>query len=148
MRFKKVSRVEEDIRLPERSTKHSAGYDFFLIEDIEIPPFEAGIKPSMVPTGIKAYLDNDKFLMLTNRSSNPKKHNLVIPMSQGIIDADYYNNPDNEGEMFFAFYNFGTETVKLSKGDKIGQGIIMNYYKVDDDSSTAERSGGFGSTGD
>lgn len=63
-----------------------------------------------------------------------------------IIDADYYNNPDNEGKMMFAFYNIGTEPVTIEKGYAIGQGIFPKYYKTDDDIAEGERTGGFGST--
>lgn len=145
--FFKVTRIEEDIKLPERSTKKSAGYDFFAIEDVEIPPYKLGDNPFMVATGVKACMLEDEFLMLVNRSSNPKKKKLVIPNSVGIIDADYFNNPDNDGEMFFGFYNVSNEPVQIKKGEKLGQGIFMKYLKTDDDEANGERTGGFGSTG-
>lgn len=144
--FEKVQRVN-DVKLPERSTAKSAGYDFFAIEDVVVPPYKLGDDPFMVPTGVKAEMMHNEFLMLVNRSSNPKKKKLVIPNSVGIIDADYYNNPDNEGEMFFGFYNLSNEPVEFKKGEKLGQGIFMKYLKTDDDNVTAERVGGFGSTG-
>ena len=108
-------------KLPERSTKNSAGYDFYNPERVEIPPYKLGDNPTLVRTGIKVEMPNDEFLMLVNRSSNPKKKKLVIPNSMGIIDADYYNNPDNEGEMMFAFYNVSNETVVIEAGEKLGQ---------------------------
>lgn len=74
-------------KLPERSTANSAGYDFFSPVDIVIPPFGRNTKPTLVPTGIKAQMEKDEFLMLVNRSSNPGKKFLVIPNSMGIIDA-------------------------------------------------------------
>ena len=74
-------------RLPERSTKNSAGYDFYNPERIEIPPYKIGDNPVMVKTGIKVLMPDDEYLMLVNRSSNPKKKKLVIPNSMGIIDA-------------------------------------------------------------
>lgn len=101
----------------------------------------------MVKTGIKVQMPDDEFLMLVNRSSNPKKKKLVIPNSMGIIDADYYNNPDNEGEMAFCFYNLSNETVIIEAGEKLGQGIFMKYGITDDDNAKGERIGGFGSTG-
>ena len=145
--FLKVSRIEDEIKLPERATKNSAGYDFFAIERVEIPPYKIGDNPFMVATGVKARMFPNEFLMLVNRSSNPKKKKLVIPNSMGIIDADYYDNADNEGEMFFAFYNLSNETVVIEKGEKLGQGIFMKYYKTYDDNATEERVGGFGSSG-
>lgn len=146
-RFEKVSRITGDIKLPERSTRNSAGYDFTAIEDIEIPPYKIGDNPFMIATGIKAEMMNNEFLMLVNRSSNPKKKKLVIPNSVGIIDADYFNNPDNDGEMFFGFYNVSNEPVQIKKGEKLGQGIFMKYLKTNDDEANGERTGGFGSTG-
>lgn len=86
--FVKVRRVSGmDFEMPKRSTKHSAGYDFTCIEDIVIPPYNLGDDPVLVPTGVKAYIPVGEFLMLVNRSSNPKKKKLVIPNSMGIIDA-------------------------------------------------------------
>lgn len=134
-------------RLPERSTKYSAGYDFFNPERIEIPPYKLGDDPIMVKTGIKVEMPSDEFLMLVNRSSNPKKKKLVIPNSLGIIDADYYNNPDNEGEMMFAFYNLSNETVVIEAGEKLGQGIFQKFLITEDDNAQGRRYGGFGSTG-
>lgn len=145
--FKRVNRITEDIRLPVRSTKYSAGYDFINPERVEIPPYKIGDNPFMVATGIKAKMLHNDFLMLVNRSSNPKKKKLVIPNSVGIIDADYYNNSDNDGEMFFGFYNLSNEPIVIEKGEKLGQGIFMKYYTTDDDNADGERVGGFGSTG-
>lgn len=137
---------EPNFNLPQRKTKKSAGYDFECIETIIIPPYKLGDKPTLVPTGVKALMQDDEFLMLVNRSSNPKKKNLVIPNSMGIIDADYYGNPDNDGEILFAFYNLGVEPVTIEKGYAIGQGIFIKYEKTDNDTADGERVGGFGST--
>lgn len=153
-RFEYVDRVvstgyeikSPDFNLPVRKTKKSAGYDFECIETITIQPYKAGDKPILVPTGVKCKMQDDEFLMLVNRSSNPKKKNLVIPNSMGIIDADYYGNPENDGELMFAFYNLGTEPVTIEKGYAIGQGIFQKYYTVENDNATGERRGGFGST--
>ena len=146
-KFEKVERVKNlNFKLPERKTSKSAGYDFECLEDTYIPPYKIGDKPTLVPTGIKCLMEDDEFLMLVNRSSNPKKKNLVIPNSMGIIDADYYNNPENEGEMMFTFYNLSTEPVLIEKGYAIGQGIFMKYGKTADDNSEGKRVGGFGST--
>ena len=134
-------------RIPERGTKNSAGYDFYNPVRIEIPPYKLGDNPTLVPTGIKVKMPNDEFLMLVNRSSNPEKKKLVIPNSMGIIDADYYGNPDNDGEMMFAFYNVSNEPVIIEAGEKLGQGIFVKYGITDDDNAEGERTGGFGSTG-
>lgn len=145
--FEKVKRVKDlEFNLPKRKTKHSAGYDFECIETVTIPPYKLGDKPVLIPTGVKCLMCEDEFLMLVNRSSNPGKKNLVIPNSMGIIDADFYNNPDNEGEMMFAYYNLGTEPVTIEKGYCMGQGIFQKYLTTFDDNTETERVGGFGST--
>ena len=154
-RFEYVNRVistgyessEPKFNLPRRSTKNSAGYDFFAPERMKIKPYKMGDKPVMVPTGVKVYMPDDEYLMLVNRSSNPAKKFLVIPNSMGIIDSDYVDNDNNEGEMMFPFYNLSNEPVVIEAGEKLGQGIFQKYYKTDDDHATGERSGGFGSTG-
>lgn len=146
--FQYVKRIEnKDFELPKRSTEKSAGYDFFNPERIEISPYHIGDDPIMVKTGVKVKMPENEFLMLVNRSSNPKKKKLVIPNSLGIIDADYYNNSDNNGEMMFAFYNLSQETIIIEKGEKLGQGIFIKYEKTDNDFTEGIRSGGFGSTG-
>lgn len=128
-RFKKVKRVKDiEMKLPERSTRNSAGYDFYAIEDIIVPPYKIGDNPFMIATGVKVKMLHNEFLMLVNRSSNPKKKKLVIPQSMGIIDADYYNNSDNEGEMFFAFYNLSNEPVEIKKDEKLGQRYIFKIF--------------------
>ena len=133
--------------LPKRSTKYSAGYDFYNPERVEIPPYKLGDNPTLVKTGIKAYMPSDEFLMLCNRSSNPKKKKLVVANGVAIIDSDYVDNPDNEGEIGFLFYNVSSETVVIEAGEKLGQGIFMKYLTTEDDRAEGERTGGFGSTG-
>lgn len=130
-------------KLPERSTKNSAGYDFFNITDVVCKSHQI----TMIPTGIKAQFPEDEMLLLFNRSSNPKKKGLIILNGVGVVDSDYYNNPDNDGEMAFVFYNMLDEDVKIEAGEKLGQGIFVKYAKTDDDIAEGERTGGFGSTG-
>ena len=137
---------EKGINLPQRKTKYSAGYDIEAAEDCVIPSFKKGDKPTLVKTGIKAYMQDDEYLMLANRSSNPGKKGLILANSVGIIDKDYYGNPDNDGHIMFAFYNFKEEDVQIKKGDCIGQGIFHKFYTVDGDLAEGERTGGFGST--
>ena len=136
----------KDINLPVRKTKHAAGYDFEAAEDTVIPSFNKGMNPTLIPTGIKAYMQSDEVLYLYNRSSNPKKKGLVLANSVGVIDSDYYGNPDNDGHIMFAFYNIKNEDIIIKKGETIGQGVFSKYLIIDDDNATHERIGGFGST--
>ena len=105
-----------------------------------------GAKPTLVSTGMKCALDPDTYLELSVRSSSPLKYWLVLANGVG-IDADYYNNPDNEGEIFFQMINFTPYPIMLKKGDAIGQGIIKPYLTTEDDAAAGSRVGGFGSTG-
>lgn len=143
-KFEFVNKKNDECnKLPERSTKNSAGYDFFNPKNIICKSHEI----TMIPTGIKAQFPEDEMLLLFNRSSNPKKKGLIILNGVGVVDSDYYNNPDNEGEMAFVFYNMLEEDVTLLAGEKLGQGIFVKYAKTDDDTAEGERTGGFGSTG-
>ena len=137
---------DKGINLPVRKTKNSAGYDIEAAEDTIIPAFKPGQKPTLVKTGLKAYCMPDEYYMLCNRSSNPGKRGLVMANSVGIVDSDYYENPDNDGHFMFAFYNFFDHDVEIKKGDAIGQAIFMKYLVTDDDNAQGERTGGFGST--
>lgn len=135
-----------DIHMPVRKTKYSAGYDVEAAEDCIVPAFKPNQAPTLIKTGIKAYMPNDEYLMLCNRSSNPKKKGLVLANGVGIVDGDYYGNPDNDGHIMFAFYNIKEEDIEIKKGECIGQAIFQKFAIVDNDNAEGERVGGFGST--
>ena len=137
---------DKGINLPIRKTKYSAGYDIEAAEDCIVPPFKPGQNPTLVKTGLKAYMQDDEMLLLYNRSSNPKKKGLIMANSVGVIDKDYYGNPDNDGAMMFSFFNIKNEDCVIKKGDAIGQAIFQKYLITDDDSADGIRMGGFGST--
>ena len=103
-------------------------------------------KPTLVPTGVKCQLDSDCYLELSVRSSTPLKYWLMLANGVGIIDADYYNNPDNEGHIYFQVINLSPVDIQLKRGDIIGQGIIHRYEIADGDAANGIRNGGFGST--
>jgi dUTP pyrophosphatase len=135
-----------NINIPVRKTKYSAGYDMEAAEDVIVPSFKKGDKPTLVKTGLKAYMQDDEALMLYNRSSNPKKKGLILANSVGVVDKDYYGNSDNDGHIMFAFYNIKDEDIEIKKGEAIGQGVFQKYLVVDDDIAEGTRVGGFGST--
>ena len=137
---------DKKINLPKRSTKYAAGYDVEAAEDTIIPAFKPGVKQTLIPTGLKAYMQDDEMLCLYNRSSNPKKKGLVLANSVGIVDKDYYGNADNDGHIMYAMWNFKDEDVKIEKGERIGQAIFQKYLIADNDSADSVRTGGFGST--
>lgn len=159
MRFEKISKEQfdkdfrgyhdlvkyEDIKLPVRSTKLSAGYDFFTPVDINLN-MGASMK---IPTGIRVKLDDDKFLALVPRSGLGFKYRLQLDNTLGVIDADYYY-ADNEGHIFIKITNDNRESkiLNVKTGEAFAQGIILQYFKVDgdNDDDKAKRHGGIGST--
>lgn len=165
-----------DAKYPEYATKQSAGADFFCAEDVTIPSIwrsipdllvffrplnklnyadtkenadqKKGFEPTLVHTGIKASMLENEVLYLYNRSSNPKKLGLLLANGVGVVDADYFENPDNDGEIMFAFLNILPWSVKLKAGDKLGQGVFAKFLRPVDGFTVKEdkRLGGFGST--
>ena len=174
--FEKVSKyADADLAMPVRKTGKSAGYDLAAAEDYVIPSFfqmyndvkelwpvaddeyvsmdlmaeftkKTGFRPTLVSTGMKCKLDKGNWLMLANRSSSPLKYWLLVGNGIGVIDADYYNNPDNEGEIFFQVYNLSPFNIQIKKGEAIGQGIMLPYGVITDDIEMGDRIAGFGST--
>lgn len=136
---------DKNITLPARKTAKSAGYDLAAGEDVLV---KAG-RSAVVPTGLKAYMQDNEYLGIHIRSSLAFKKHLNLINSQGIIDADYYNNPDNEGHIMIGLINFGTEDVQIEKGMRIAQAIFYKFLTVDDEIiEDTVRQGGFGSTGE
>ena len=143
MKFERIA-AYPDVNLPKRATKGAAGYDFECAEDTICNPYSI----TLIPTGIKAQIDNGYYLQLAVRSSTPKKKGLMLANSIGIIDEDYYNNPDNEGHFALKLINHGDKDFKVEVGDRIAQGIFVKYLTVDDEEEIkSTRKGGFGSTG-
>ena len=150
--FEKVSYVPEEVVLPVRSTQASAWYDFFASEDVVIPSlFKAlqkweFVKPTFIPTHIKAFIPENMFLQLANRSGNPLKVGILMANWVWIVDADYYNNPDNEWHIQWIFWNM-TADVVIKKGQKVFQWVFVEYKTVENEEENfSERNWWFGST--
>jgi len=143
--FEKIKGYEQmEFPLPKRSTKYSAGYDFALIEDVLIP---AG-KIRSGKTGIKAFMQDDEVLKVYPRSSLARKYQLTLSNNVGVVDKDYYNNPDNDGHILISLRNFGETDIMLRKGERVAQGIFERYLVSPfEDEVQNDRNGGFGSTG-
>lgn len=151
-KFEKISKSEflrdvpdanyDDIILPKRSTLNSAGYDFYSVISFTLSPGERRV----IPTGIKASMNSNEFLSIYIRSSLGFKWNIRMCNQVGIIDADYYNNSENEGHIFVCLMNEGDKVLEIKKGDRIVQGIFMPFLITDDDKTTDIRMGGIGST--
>lgn len=176
-RFEVISSYKDkEINMPKRATSYSAGYDIEAAEDIIIPSFfkklnnimhstsfqepidlkdskiilkNLGFQATRVPTGLKVYVEPNEYLRVVDRSSIGTGSLLVMPHSEGIIDKDYADNPDNEGHIMIGLINLSPFDILIKKGDKIAQGIICRYRTVDSESAPfQERVGGFGSTND
>ena len=133
----------EEYNIPKRSTKYSAGYDFEAIVPFCLKPGEI----KKIPLGIKVNMNEDEVLLLIVRSSQGFKYNVRMCTQVGVIDKDYYNNPDNEGHMWARLENHGQKEYNVKKGDKILQGIFIKYLTVDDEEEiNSIRTNGFGST--
>lgn len=139
-----IEKMYQYIKLPERATMYSAGYDIFAPYDIEIPP-KSTVK---VPTGIRVILDENKFLAIYPRSGLGFKYKMQLFNSVGIIDSDYAYS-DNEGHIWCKFYNDSPDgkTITIKSGEAMCQGVIQQYFKTIDDVTDGVRNGGFGSTG-
>lgn len=93
-------------------------------------------------------MPENEYLLLANRSSNPMKRQLAVPNGIGIIDSDYYNNDNNEGEIFVQVINYGMDDLEIAKGERIAQGIFSKYEVADkEEKFFDQRTGGFGSSG-
>ena len=128
--------------LPSRATKHSAGYDIYTPVDIMIAPHGRCV----IPTDIKVAMEEDMVFLIYIRSSVGIKRGVVISNGTGVIDSDYYNNPDNEGNIHLALTNTTDEPVEIQAGERIAQGVFVKYYTTNDDSVETTRVGGIGST--
>lgn len=140
--FELVSRLETPVKLPTRGTIHSAGYDIYAYDNYEIEPKQS----VLIRTGIKAYMPPDEYLDLRVRSSLGIKRQLMLATGASVIDSDYYNNEENEGEIMVVLYNYGDETQTIATGERIVQGIFTKYSLIDNDDTVDQRTGGTGST--
>lgn len=142
-RFEVVLRCKDmNVELPKRKTKKSAGYDFFAVEDFTLYPN----KLCIIPTGVKAYMEDDEVLYLHIRSSVAFKRGVRMLNSIGVIDADFVDNPDNEGEISLGLLSHNDDIVHIQKGERIAQGVFHKFLITDDDDAEGKRVGGIGST--
>ena len=136
-----VDKIYNDIKLPKRATKGSAGYDFYA-------PYEFTLNPSetiKIPTGIRVSMEEDLVLLVFPRSSLGFKYRLMLDNTIGLIDSDYFFS-DNEGHIFVKITNHSDKVLNIKKGEAFVQGIFMKYYKTIDDDTDTNRNGGIGST--
>ncbi|MFA5692649.1 MAG: dUTP diphosphatase [Acholeplasmataceae bacterium] len=143
-KFEIISKYQkENINIPVRATKQSAGYDLESAFDYKIKPNEI----VLVETGLKVKLNSNEALFVYPRSSLGIKKGLILSNAVGIIDADYYNNKDNEGHIMIPLLNFSQKEVTINKGERVAQGVFQNYLTTTNDQVKSIRKGGFGSSG-
>ena len=134
-------KTEGEVILPTRGSKVSAGYDFYSPVDITIEPNKIG----KIWTDVKAYMGNTECLILNVRSSMGGK--FMLANTQGWIDADYYSNPNNDGNIGIFLKNISDESITIKKGERVAQGAFFNFLVADNGNTDKERQGGFGSSG-
>lgn len=142
---KVIHDIYDSIELPKRSTSGSAGYDFRCPCNVNIP-VNGVVK---IPTGIKCYMEDGWVLQCYPRSSHGFKYGSHMANTVGIVDADYYNNTNNEGHIFIKLVNDSVlaKSIELKAGDAFCQGIFISYGVTYDDNVAKVRQGGIGSTG-
>ena len=147
MRKFEVAKGFEDrgVVLPQRKTAKSAGYDIIALtdEDVYVHP---GMSVNL-ETGVKACMEDDEVMLLFIRSSLGIKQGITLSNSCAVIDADYYNNPDNDGHFILNVINTSNEVQCIPARSRVAQAVFVKYLTVDDDNATGERVGGIGSTG-
>ena len=139
--FKKEIKDDKELydeyELPRRSTKYSAGYDFFALEDFEINPGEI----KKIPTGYRSKFKSDEVLMIFVRSSMGFKYNVRLTNQVGIIDADYFDNDETKGHMYVSLQNEGDKVFKVKKGEAYAQGIFLKYLTCGEEVEKERKSG-------
>ena len=141
-RFKKDIKDDKELyecyKLPSRGSTAAAGYDLFLVEDLTIAPNEI-VK---IPTGVKMRCEKDEVLLIIVKSSTGFKYNIRLVNQVGVIDADYYNNKDNEGHIFVKIQNEGDKTITFKAGEAVAQGVFIKYLltQSDNEPNTERRS--------
>ena len=133
-------KTEGKIILPTRGTSKWMAYDFYSNVDITIEPNKIG----KIWTDVKAYMGNTECLILNVRSSMGGK--FMLANTQGWIDADYYSNPNNDGNIGIFLKNISDEPITIKKGERVAQGAFFNFLEADNGNTDNERVGGFGST--
>ena len=133
-------KTEGEVILPTRGTSKSMAYDFYSNVDITIEPNKIG----KIWTDVKSYMGNTECLILNVRSSMGGK--FMLANTQGWIDADYYSNPNNDGNIGIFLKNISDESITIKKGERVAQGAFFNFLVADNGNTDKERVGGFGST--
>ena len=136
-----MRRTNGEITLPTRGSKFSAGYDFYSPCHIVINPNEQ----KMIWTDVKAQFNENEVLLLFVRSSMGKQP-IVLSNGTGVVDFDYYNSAETDGNIGFRLRNLGEKPYEINVGDRIGQGVLIPFLTFENGNTDNKRTGGFGST--
>lgn len=131
----------ENIKLPQRSTSGAAGYDFYLPHPVCLSGH-----PQLIRTGICCDIAPGWVLMLFPRSGLGYKYGVRLVNGTGVIDQDYWHNPDNEGHISAKMYA-ADKPVSMQAGDRFMQGVFLPYGTAVNGNTDNVRVGGTGSTG-
>ena len=141
---KKFKYSDDTTIIPTRGSRYSAGYDLHSKDDVIIPPGEH----YKFFTDVKSYMKSDEVLQIFIRSSIGIKKEMSIMNNTGIIDPDYYNNQNNDGNIIICLKNNSQKNVKINDKERIAQGIFFKFLEASEGNSSKHRSGGIGSTND
>jgi len=138
--------IGEKIPLPAYATELSAGLDLraCIEESVVLNPGET----TLINTGLAIFINDPCVMfMLVPRSGLGHKHGIILSNSTGIIDGDYQN------EIFIGLWNRGKEPFVINPGDRVCQGIFVQYEQArftlvkEFSEKTKRYMGGFGHTG-
>lgn len=138
-----IKRIDKDLEMPKYQTKGAIGFDFLARVETKIKPGEMGL----IPLNIVIKVPSGYGLFLFSRSSTPMKKGLIVANSVGVIDQDYSGEDD---ELKLCALNVTKKTVKVERGERIAQGVILKVAKpdlVEVKKMSSKSRGGFGSTG-
>ena len=135
----------KDVKLPTRNDPGSAGYDFYLRKDLEILPMQK----TLIHTDVKAYMQPDEVLLLFARSSVAHVKGLLLSTGVSVIDASYYENDANDGNIMIGVVNSTGKTIKLEAGQRLCQGVFVPFLLAENDEKVSnKRNGGMGASGE
>ncbi|MEK7551635.1 MAG: dUTP diphosphatase [Patescibacteria group bacterium] len=139
----KIKRIDKSLELPEYKTKGAVGFDLTARVETVVKPFEV----TLIPLNIVVKVPKGYSLLLFSRSSTPGKKGLMVANGVGVIDWDYSGEED---EVKLAVLNFTKKQVKVEKGERIAQALIVKVLVpkfLEVKKMDLKSRGGFGSTG-
>ena len=137
-----VQRLDPELPLPEPAHPGDAGLDLRSREGLTLEPGER----ALVPTGLAVAIPEGHVGLVAPRSGLAARFGIGVVNAPGIIDSGY------RGEIKVILVNHGREAVRLERGDRIAQLLVVAHSapvidEVDELPASARGTAGFGSTG-